>query len=276
MKINFYTVNTDFLINLNPVQLGGFSHFYTIKDICIKSLLSIVMYHIDFLINPLWFVKVLFFISVFYAIVGFIIYKFFPKQKEKIMMLLALLSLFIGFFMFKKHFKFYNIDLIFSYVFLYHLGYLWKKYEYRIKSSVFLTSVILLIIYYFTFPNTILYSANKYQNPIVLILLSTCVFFATIFVSQCINNYCFLKKIIIYIGQHTMSILIFHMTFFKLITALQVKIYNLQPYNLAYTYGLYTSHFWWLTYLIIGIIGPLMLNFIYTKTSLIVNKNQKV
>ena len=84
-------------------------------------------------------------------------------------------------------------------------------------------------------------------------------------ISKIIAKINILNKIFSYIGQHTISILSFHLLAFKLVTCFQVIIYSKPAYCLAAFPILYKNNLWWLLYCIAGVCIPLLLTFFCEK-----------
>ena len=61
-----------------------------------------------------------------------------------------------------------------------------------------------------------------------------------------------------------MPILCLHFIFFKIVTCIQVILYSLPNYRLA-SFPCYYTEYWWILYTIVGIVGPLVTNYLYLK-----------
>ena len=89
-----------------------------------------------------------------------------------------------------------------------------------------------------------------------------------------------LSKLLIWIGGQTFAILTWHMLSFKIVSAIIIFIYNEPYYRLAETLTMndYLIKGWWITYWIIGVTVPLLLNYSISKFKnkvLSLDKNNK-
>ena len=126
-------------------------------------------------------------------------------------------------------------------------------------------SFFLLLLGYHFYPlkMSILYLDEGIETYLlVFFLYSTIASFAILIICKIITtdyNNVFFKRIMIFIGDNTLSILTFHMLAFKLINYVIFQIYNLP----VYTIGLYptnidyASNCWWIIYTSTGVAVPL-------------------
>ena len=90
----------------------------------------------------------------------------------------------------------------------------------------------------------------------------------TLYLSDIINNnLCVVRRILYYVGNHTLTILALHFICFRLVSFVIVMIYNLDSAYIAQhpviqNMTLWGSSCWWLVYSIVGISVPLLLNFL--------------
>lgn len=68
-----------------------------------------------------------------------------------------------------------------------------------------------------------------------------------------------MSKLFNYIGENTMIILAFHFLSFKIISYIQLRIYNLPSYMLARFPILYSENGWWILYSLVGIVIPIII-----------------
>lgn len=215
-----------------------------------------------------WFLRVLFLVSVFYCICDYIIKLVFSKNLLLIQGLLSFGLLIFGYLCHLWGLYLHGLAQVASFYCLYFIGYLlslWKDHYLHWKEKQF----FILLASSFAFLlilnrlGTIALDQNSYCNPFYLLATS-------------LTGWCFLfslayfitfspfKKYLLQIGKQTLIIVILHFLSFKLVAALVVKIYNLPNYCMAAFPCLYGNRdLWWLAYTIVGVIVPLMLNFLY-------------
>lgn len=68
------------------------------------------------------------------------------------------------------------------------------------------------------------------------------------------------------VGQHTLSILIWHFLAFKVVTIIQLLIYKEPIYRIASFPVFISSDGWWILYTIVGVIVPVSIACLYSKT----------
>lgn len=115
---------------------------------------------------------------------------------------------------------------------IYHTGYLYKKFESKIVIDFRAVIVFLpIIIFYFRDGTYVDISANMYHNPLY--------FYCAAIIGIYINLY-FAKRIsklnirlLEYIGEKSMYIMIFHLLAFKIVNFIQIKVYKLSIDNLS-------------------------------------------
>lgn len=264
---NFYTTNALFLDG----DLGnyfGIDKFLNLKDLILKVIYVFLLATGTKFGGATWFLKVLFFISIFFTLIVYFLRKHIHDDKVFYILGLIITSilLVIGFVFHKFDFKFYHIGTMLSSSILFYIGYIFKKFKIieKISFLIFTISFAILLIAYFIFDTGINLATNNYYNPILLIIFALSGFTFTLYISKCLNNIRFYSQIFAFLGTKTIPILCLHFLFFKLITYIQVMLYSLPIYRLA-SFPCYYTEYWWILYTIVGIVGPLVTNYLYLK-----------
>lgn len=255
IKINFLTINPSFL-ETAAGQRYGLAKYYMMSDIVNgmeKSLLAVPP-----LVGALWFVQTLFIAKLVY---GFIEY-FCKKMKSRnmwtniIMFLIFAISMYMALNNIECNTK-WNVSRIGVSIFTIHLGRIIRKYSDMITSN---SNPIMLIFMGlgFTYISTgtklgsILYSRTDFINPLYFILCSIAGWFLVYGISELINSENnIIKHGLIFIGTHTMPIVIFHILSFKIVTFVQIKLYQEPDYMLGTISYLHNEGWWWAIYTII-------------------------
>ena len=269
IKLNIYTDNADVLLYVT----GG--HVSTHNKLGLVEIIKNIFYGFLFkgsttMGGALWFLAILFFVFILYCFFDFIITKFVRKQRNiwVIHGIISLVLLAFGFFLSAKSIKILGIEKIASTYWLYSFGHglsklrglyenwIWKHYLTLMVASF----VVLLFLNSF---GSISLSANDYTNPFFFIISSIsgwCFLYSiSFFISKS-----FAGKPMIYIGQHTLAIMMLHFLSFKLVAVLIVQIYNFPAYYIAAFPNLNGSEgLWWILYTIIGVSLPLLADYIY-------------
>lgn len=266
IDINIYTVNPE--IKELPLPLNAPKVYLNFQQIVQKLFYTILLSHGTQIGGATWFLKVMFWITVSYSSVYYFAKKI--RVPEKIFpvanFVICLICLIIGYFMQKINFKFYLFGTMFTCVFLYYIGTILKNIDSKkyINNYTFITSLIILL-----FANykhiKIAISTNTYPNVITLLVLSICGYIIILRLSEIINNNTNCSRVFSFIGQNTMPILLLHFLAFKIVTLLQVRIYDLPDFYLASFPILYSKPYWYILYTIVGISVPILLNLFYKK-----------
>lgn len=264
---NIYTTNQA-LLDGNIGNNYGIDKILSLKNIIIKLIYIIILATGTKLGGATWFLKVLFFISIFFALIAYFLKKYIYNEKVFYVLgfIITIILLLAGFTLHKFDFTFYHIGIMLSSSILFYIGYIFKEFGIigKITFKIFGVSFIILLISSFIFDKGINLSTNNYYNPFLLIVFSLSGFAFTIYVSKYLNNIKFLSNIFEFLGLRTMPILCLHLLFFKIVTYIQVILYSLPTYRLA-SFPYYYTKYWWILYTIVGILGPIIVNYLYLK-----------
>ncbi len=269
LKLNVYTDNANIFLYVSEEHVSTQNEL-ALVDIA-KNILSGLMFKDSTVMGgALWFLKILFFVSVFYCIFDFIISKLVHKQKYvcAIQGVISLILLAFGFFLSTKSIAILGIDRIASTYWLYAFGHglcrfcclyknwIWKQY----LPLLVLSFVALLILNNF---GSISLNVNYYTNPFFFIISSLFGWCFLYSVSYFFTKW-FVGKIMIYIGQRTLVIMMLHFLSFKVVAVLVDLIYNLPAYCIAAFPTLYGEKgMWWILYTIVGVSLPLLADYCY-------------
>ena len=253
IKIHFYTTDPTFIYK------SAITQPYT----DLKTPLTQFFLHIEPLIAPSWFLFVLFMSLSLYALINYICYKIkYNFNFNKFLIILLCLNL--GFYIASHHIKFLYICTILSVQSCLYIGEIFSKnrLDSFLTKAYFILIFALYICLTLILKNPISISVSKYYNPALLIFLSITAFIFVIFWAQMIKNK-FLIKCLDYIGKNTIPILLLHVISFKLVTYVQIIVYKEPIINLASFYVYKINLFWIICYLTVGIVLPLLINFVY-------------
>lgn len=269
LDINIYTENP--AIREIPLPLNAPKVYLNFQEILQKLFYTILLSHGTQLGGATWFLKVMFWITVSYSTVYFLAKKI--KIPEKIFPLvnfmICLICLFIGYFTQKIDFTFYSFGTMFTCVFLYYIGTVFKKIDSKkyINIYSFIAALVVLIAANYKHIE-IAISTNTYPNILTLLVLSISGYIVIMWLSGIINNNTICSKFFAYIGQNTMPIILLHFLAFKIVSLMQVWIYNLPDFYLAsfpVVYGCSEKivPLWFTLYTIVGVSVPILLNIIF-------------
>lgn len=215
-----------------------------------------------------WFLRVLFWVTISYSFVYYLFKKLYLKDTFFSILNFLICSACIAVGAIMQHFNinFYTIGTMFTCVTLYYIGILFRQFSNKnvINNYSFICSLIVLFVgnYYHL---KVAISTNIYPNILVFLLLSIAGYIVIMHVSTFLNNIKHINKLLVFIGQNTMPIILLHFLAFKLITYVQICLYGLPKFYLASFPILYNKPYWFIFYTIAGIFIPISLNFCMKK-----------
>lgn len=224
------------------------------RSIIIRLIKNLLFSGGDQLNGAMWFLRTMFFASIIYVFVEFVFMRFLPRFIEAgktVVFLLILFSVWIlpatipGY-------KFLNIG---SVMILFQLGHMIKKY---CLINHYWEGVIGFVILYICFKQNVVININNNQiyNPFCFIVCAISGYAMCYGIARLLEILK-LNKCFGYMGKHTLSIVIFHFLLFKLVTLVQIVIYQRPITDLtAYPVYIYTIG-WRVLYVLVGILGSL-------------------
>ncbi|MBS7182012.1 MAG: acyltransferase family protein [Eubacterium sp.] len=159
------------------------------------------------------------------------------------------------------------VGTVLTNIFLYELGYMlhyYKKtinklYSNKVINVVAMVVSICILVFSRKYGN-ISYANNTYHDPLIVIISALSGWVLLYNLAMLFEKNKNLTKMTAYIGRNTLPILLIHFLAFKVVTALQILIYNESIHKLAAFPVLKSEGIWWVLYAIVGIIGSLLLN----------------
>ena len=254
-ELNIY----DYEFSFNGVTLHDYSSFEIVKR---AIFIVFTMSHGERLLGGLWFLRSLF--------LGSIIFYFAIRGSNFVVESRNSKGVFVGIFLLLITMLFEVIFPASSNIcanillagFFICIGYLYKSLDLEIDRKIILIvfSGILVAIGAMYWPCGMmsLEFYNTFPYAITAIIGTLMVLGISRHISKC-NNWC--KKILVYIGDNTLDILIWHFLCFKLVNLLIIGLYELPMNKLADfpVIEYHAVHGWWLIYLIVGVCLPLLI-----------------
>ena len=270
-----FVILHNFLIDINIYDINnlwGCYSYYT-EDSLIKQIYNIVFYldGKEILVGQLWFVRTLFFVSLF----GFFVIKYFISHLQTIILLSLCLSPLICYINFDKLPYLHLNNWIFYGLTMFLLGYYFKISNKQFNNTfmVLLSMIIISLVALFQ-PVTHPY----YRNIYLYICTSILGFISILTISNKLANRN-IGKIFKYLGDRTMPILILHFIFFR-ITTWCIIITRNDNISLLSNHPLpkaYANNYWYI-YIIFGIALPILTYRMYLaiKGSILLMKNSHI
>ena len=267
VKVGFYTTSKSFAILTSgwPVnQIGSvFSISQMVKN-CLKSFF-LIGGHAP-LVGVSWYLATLFIISLLHIIPMMITKKWNTRNKIIFYMVLFLLCLIASYFgdylganliggwIVRRIFPAYSAFLI-GYIIKFFHPFKANKVRWLRYAKWGVVSIGIIMVVFDSrkidlangnIVNPIYYLVGLFQGMVIIMAIS-----------RLLMNSVVIKNVIIYFGQKSMSIMLFHFMAFKIVNYLLIWIYDLDVVYLASRPVIYDVHaIWSLLYLFVGICVP--------------------
>lgn len=212
--------------------------------------------------GALWFVAVLFEISIAYCLVDFIIRKTFKGIYIWIAQgIVAVMLLVFGFYCHVSGMTVAGVSKMCSYYCLFYIGNAIKStgiYNQERKTSTHILSFVIcmVILAFSTHFGSVSLATNCYVNPCFLLLVSLVGWQWIYELSWMLKHLNRISSILICFGQNTLMIVILHFLCFKIVNLLGVSVNQWPICSLAAFPTLCQGGFWWIAYTLIGVMVP--------------------
>lgn len=213
------------------------------------------------LLSPLWFLKSLFIGNIFILFVFFVSSSLKMQENRQIMLRLMIFisALLVGFVIKKfEGYFFYDLHRELITMFLVYLGFIVAKYQKFFLLPNFMLFVICFVVLYvcsryFTFD----FAVAMIVNPIIMVIISAIGFYMVYTFSFYIYRLGIVSSALIYIGKHTMPVLILHLFSFKILSLILDSKFDL--YTLDSHSKYYVGDYWWswILFSLVGVVFPI-------------------
>ncbi len=271
IRINVYTDNKAFgEAEIGIANFFGLKQELTLIDMInqIKGILLFGKQGEPQLGGATWFLRVLFFVSVFFFLVDLTIKYLIRSKTVKMYMHVIIASILLGIGWYahcNSIMNYYQIFTCCSIYFVYVFGYLFKQLH--VNELIYKKKVYLAIIFTISFIALSLLTpkakiginANNYYNPIYLFLVSC---FGSLFtyISACyIDKIAVLKCALILLGRNSLYIMMLHFLSFKIIIKIIIIMKAYPAYYLASFPVLDSFGYWRTLYILVGLFVPTFL-----------------
>ncbi|AEE17058.1 acyltransferase family protein [Treponema brennaborense] len=247
---------------LNPLLPDGFCKLITLKQAATILLKMCFFIHSRPFMGALWFLGGLFYVTVFYAGIDWLLKKI---NSQKFHIIFSVLFLITG-FLIKNHYpSFKPILIVMCTEVLFAAGVYIKQYnflELLKKVNVFLLlGITFFILLFLTRYGRISIASVNLVNPLFFIVSSLTGFLFLWSLSQVILMYSkFFVQVLLYIGSHTIPILALHILSFKIITFVQMKIYSADHIVFSLFPVWKNEWYWCFAYTVVGVAIPIIIS----------------
>ena len=280
IRLNIYTGNEAALAYITKEHVV--IHSYIGFEQTLKEILKCVFFNNNSeLGGAFWFIRDLFIISIAYCVLSFVIKKscqvFHSNEKvtykviDIVQLVISILALAVGYYFSVKGIAVGGVGKIGSCYSLFYIGHLLGS---RFKDKLCMLNgwkwLVIIIITFFLLMvmnhrGSISIANNRYENPLFLIacsLLGWLWLYGLAFLTQRLKNAQVtypIYNLLLYIGQHTIAIVLLHFLAFKIVNAIACAYYDYPTYCMAAFPTLSGGiGAWWILYTIIGLAIPLL------------------
>lgn len=226
------------------------------------------------ILAPLWFLKSLFIGNISVLFVFFVTSRL--KLEENIQRMLRLVififALLVGFIIkkFEGHF-FYDLHRELITMFLVYLGFMLAKCQKSFLLPNFMLLIVCFLVLcvcsqFFTFE----FAAAIIVNPIIMIMISILGFYMIYTFSSYIQRIKILSSVLIYVGKHTMPILILHLFAFKMLSLILDGNWGLHTMDGHFIK--YVGDYWWswILFSLVGVAFPISCIWLYKQVKCLI------
>lgn len=252
------------------------SSFLNVSE-TIKELIKVFLFfqHSD-LAGATWFIRILFFVSVVYALICY-----FSGKSKRIGQIIQGLLLFTC-VVFAQYFSdnrfpdiFYYFVPFFAAFIAFYLGLLERIIIQKIQHQINMRLSFVIVIGSFA-GLCLLYSVSEKEIEVASGQINNVLFYSIaallgwnmLYFFSVIIHKLKIHSILVFLGQHTMSIVLFHFLAFKIISYLYLIIKNQSLIGLS-VHPVIKDGWLWVPYLICGITIPILLSFIWTRIKML-------
>ena len=242
--------------------------YYTTKEMLIQIIKGVLFSGGGELSGTIWFLRTMFFSSMMYMVIDYI-GQLFTANAKRVRWSICIVVLLIGWlaeFLNLSGKQYFNI---FTVVFLYELGRGFKEHRTSIihpgagkeRTAVLLGRIIIsvLILCILDKWGSVALNQNIITNPIFFSIASVVGWILFIALSEIISHQKQLSKLFVFMGRHTLAIMLFHFLCFKMVTYIQICVYDWDIEKLSMFPCLIVENGWWILYVVFGVTLPLII-----------------
>ncbi|MFT8316343.1 MAG: acyltransferase family protein [Clostridium sp.] len=247
---------------------------YSLKEFVKRGFSIITFGSSEQLTGALWFCASLFTVTVIFMLLDYILKKININKEIIKFIIISCISILANILIRKSIILPREIDTSLVAMPIYYFGYLFKKYEYKIRFNVIGAATSAILIYISTYYVKVDMVKNLYTSPILFIIDALLGIYMIIYISKKYNYKNF--KILKYIGANTLCIMGLHFFSFKIINLIQIIVYKYPLYMLA-TYPVINGNKgWWILYTLCGVLVPITLKYLLDFCLLKLNLKNKI
>lgn len=265
IKMNILTDNPLFL-DAAEGNAYGLDRVYTCKDLLLMLKKVVLFQSAPKISGAIWFLATLFFVDIIYVAIEFICKKILSSQIGLVMdgvsLIIYGLSVFVTLHGWTDR-SGYRLNIVGLSIFMFHIGRKLKTYEQSFEhvNPIFVCSMTMAMMFLFLRlgEGRVNYARGDIRGGVYLFSYSMMGWFFLYAVSQMLaERELLLQDLFLYLGKHSMPILLMHQISFKIVTFIQVMLYKKPGYMLGSFPVLYKENGWWVIYSMAGVCVPLL------------------
>lgn len=260
------------VIKLNIGTASGGNYLYGFQDYINVLKQNLTFGNTEQLLVPLWFITVLFTVTIFFFLLKLISTKLMKNYQDEVV-LSGIVGLFvIGAFLSYNHILLPRlINTSFVALGVYYIGYLYKKYESNVSFNAVYCVIALTFLTVNSFFGTIEMVTNRFPDPPFFLLNALLGTYVVLYISKKLSEKTnIFDRFLQYAGQNSFHILALHLLAFKLATFILIKANNYPIKRLAEFPIMEHQPYAWILYSLLGIIVPLVLVFSFKEINKVV------
>ena len=246
----------------------GGSSIYSVQDIFYKMIMILLTMHdYEELLGGFWFIRALFISSIIIAVFSLLLKNQKRYKHELLCGIFLVLTLLIRRFMPNPEI-WRDISMGCLGAFFYMMGNLSKRYfrYWQNKHGAVLCCLFLLLSYYYFKSGISMGCGYNKVLPFSVSAISGTMLI--LYVSNVFERKCYvIKRVLYYIGNHTLDILALHFLSFRFVSFVIVLLYGINVDHIAehpVIKDVSMPHvYWWILYSIVGVVLPLLLNAVW-------------
>ncbi|MHB9030518.1 MAG: acyltransferase family protein [Candidatus Latescibacterota bacterium] len=246
-------------------------HYYTGKEFVINFFKILSFLATEGLAGSLWFIPFLFYTTIIFGMISYILYKTGKSNTEYLRFIIILLLFAAGYIL-----QLLNVSSprgifnSFVVVLIFYFGYMYSRFEQLVSFKFVYVFAGLIVLLQSSVYGTIHIGSNI-VNPPFFILNTLLGIYVSIYISKKILGVEWLKSLMKYIGNNTWLIMAFHELSFKPVNYIQIQVYDYPSYMLGKRPVIDGSGLWWVFYAFCGVFIPVVFKYcielIFTRLS---------
>lgn len=236
--------------------------YYNTSQLLDRSLQTLSFRGVDPLLGGFWFLKYLFVASMvclFGVYFLKLINKYINFNKGRITLITMLLCA-----AFVLSYLNYNASYVVACI-IFMLGYIAKEYQEKISMKLIISIplLIILIAVAYLLPMSMIGASGSLKLILPYLVISTIGIYATMIISHYLTT-TKTNKLLVYIGDNTMNILVYHLLALKIVSLVKILQYDLPITSLS-DFPIIKEHntYYWILYSLIGVIIPLVVTHLF-------------